>query len=161
MLFAVCIYRYVITLDLRSKYDVLGHYFRFAVQILANPRKYDITLLCIPQLYCMQAFNFECHQRSLKALWFLHNHATFVSIYVGGSAVCLLFYVFSVFGIACTKVTFFSFVGLRYSWENFKVWRTGKKKKNWTWTKVVQNCRLYFHQTCRSGWRCISAQKIN
>ena len=56
-IFAVCTYRYVITLDLRSKYDMLGHYFRFAVRILANPWKYDITLLCIPQLYCMQIFN--------------------------------------------------------------------------------------------------------
>ena len=34
---AVCIYRYVITLDLRSKYDVDGHYSKFAARILANP----------------------------------------------------------------------------------------------------------------------------
>ena len=34
---AVCIYRYVITLGLHSKYDVDGHYFVFAVRILANP----------------------------------------------------------------------------------------------------------------------------
>ena len=60
---AVCIYRYVITMGLRSKYDVDGHYSRFAARILANPPQYDITLLCyIAQLYCMQRFNFliEC-----------------------------------------------------------------------------------------------------
>ena len=33
---AVCIYRCGITLALRSKYDVDGHYFIFALQILAN-----------------------------------------------------------------------------------------------------------------------------
>ena len=32
----VCTYRYVITLDLCSKYDMLGHYFRFMAQILSN-----------------------------------------------------------------------------------------------------------------------------
>ena len=32
----VCTYNYVITLDLCSKYDVLGHYFRFVAQILNN-----------------------------------------------------------------------------------------------------------------------------
>ena len=31
---AVCIYRYVITLALRSKYDVEEHYFRVTAQIL-------------------------------------------------------------------------------------------------------------------------------
>ena len=31
------IYHYVITLGLRSKYDVLGHYFISAAQILAYP----------------------------------------------------------------------------------------------------------------------------
>ena len=55
---AVCIYRYVITLGLRSKYDVGGHYCRFTPRILANPPQYDVTLLCyISQLYCMQTFN--------------------------------------------------------------------------------------------------------
>ena len=34
---AVCIYRYVITFGLHGKYDVDGHYFRFAARILANP----------------------------------------------------------------------------------------------------------------------------
>ena len=59
IIFAVCIYRYVITLGLRSKYDVDGHYCRFAPQILGNPPQYDVTLLCyISQLYCMQTFNF-------------------------------------------------------------------------------------------------------
>ena len=33
-LVAVCIYCYVITLGLRSKYDVAGHYSRFALRIL-------------------------------------------------------------------------------------------------------------------------------
>ena len=33
----VCIYLYVITLDLRSKYNVDGHYSKFAARILANP----------------------------------------------------------------------------------------------------------------------------
>ena len=52
-------YRYVITLGLRSKYDMDGHYCRFAGQILANPPQYDVTLLCyISQLYCMQTFNY-------------------------------------------------------------------------------------------------------
>ena len=37
IIIAVCIYCFVITLGLRSKYDVLGHYFRFAARILANP----------------------------------------------------------------------------------------------------------------------------
>ena len=32
----VCTYCYVITLDLCSKYDMLGHYFRFTAQILSN-----------------------------------------------------------------------------------------------------------------------------
>ena len=32
----VCTYCYVITLDLCTKYDMLGHYFRFAAQILSN-----------------------------------------------------------------------------------------------------------------------------
>ena len=50
--------RYVITLDLLGKYDVVGHYSRFAARILANLPQYDVTLLCyMPQLYCMQAFN--------------------------------------------------------------------------------------------------------
>ena len=44
-------------MGLRSKYDVDGHYSRFAARILANPQ-YDVTLLCyIAQLYCMQRFN--------------------------------------------------------------------------------------------------------
>ena len=56
---AVCIYRYVITLGLWSKYDVVGHYSRFVVRILANLLQYDVTLLYfMPQLYCMQTFNF-------------------------------------------------------------------------------------------------------
>ena len=50
-LIAVCIYRYVITLGLWSKYDVHGHYFRFTVQILVNPCGYILfspisTFLC-------------------------------------------------------------------------------------------------------------------
>ena len=45
-LIAVCIYRHVITFELCVKYDVDGHYSRFAARILANPRQYDITLLC-------------------------------------------------------------------------------------------------------------------
>ena len=57
MYIAVCVYRYVITMGLCSKYDVDGQYSRFAAQILANPQ-YDVTLLCyISQLYCMQTFN--------------------------------------------------------------------------------------------------------
>ena len=36
---AVYIDSYVITLGLRAKYDIHGHYFRFAVRILANPQK--------------------------------------------------------------------------------------------------------------------------
>ena len=56
---AVCIHRHVITMGLSSKYDVDGHYSRFAAQILANPPQYDVTLLCyIAQLYCMQRFNY-------------------------------------------------------------------------------------------------------
>ena len=55
-------YRYVITMGLRSKYDMDGHYSRFAVRILANPPQYDVTLLCyIAQLYCMQRFNLLFH----------------------------------------------------------------------------------------------------
>ena len=57
-LIVVCIYRYVITLGLHSKYNVDGHYCRFVVRILANPPQYDVMLLCyILQLYCMQTFN--------------------------------------------------------------------------------------------------------
>ena len=36
-LIAECVYRYVITMELCRKYDVVGHYFRFAVRFLANP----------------------------------------------------------------------------------------------------------------------------
>ena len=36
---AVYIDSYVITLGLWAKYDIDGHYFRFTVQILANPWK--------------------------------------------------------------------------------------------------------------------------
>ena len=57
-LIAVCMYRYVITKGLRSKYDVDGHYSRFMARILVNSPQYKVTLLCyISQLYCMQTFN--------------------------------------------------------------------------------------------------------
>ena len=39
---AVCIYRYVITFGLRSKYDVLGHYFRFMI-VLPSINKFNMT----------------------------------------------------------------------------------------------------------------------
>ena len=56
---AVCIYRYVITFGLRSKYDVLGHYFIYDSAAIYQQVQYDVTLLCyIAQLYCMQRFNF-------------------------------------------------------------------------------------------------------
>ena len=38
-IFAVYIDSYVITLGLWAKYDIDGHYFRFAARILANPQK--------------------------------------------------------------------------------------------------------------------------
>ena len=38
-LIAVYIDSYVITLGLWAKYDIDGHYFRFAAQILVNPQK--------------------------------------------------------------------------------------------------------------------------
>ena len=59
---AVCKYHNVITLDLRSKYDMGGHYSRFTAQILAHPLQHDIMLLCILQLYCMQTFNYSFGQ---------------------------------------------------------------------------------------------------
>ena len=48
MLIVVWISRYVITLGLSNKYDVVDHYSRFTAQILANPWNYtlyDMTLL--------------------------------------------------------------------------------------------------------------------
>ena len=39
---AVCIYRYVITFGLRSKYDVLGHYFIFMI-VLPSINKFNMT----------------------------------------------------------------------------------------------------------------------
>ena len=39
---AVCIYRYVITFGLRSKYDVFGHYFRFMI-VLPSINKFNMT----------------------------------------------------------------------------------------------------------------------
>ena len=55
---AVCTYRYVITVGLCGNYDAV-YYSRFAARILANPRQYNVTLLCYPmlQLYCLQTFN--------------------------------------------------------------------------------------------------------
>ena len=47
---AVCRYRYVITLGLWSKYNVVDHYSSFAARILANPwdyALYDVTLLLL------------------------------------------------------------------------------------------------------------------
>ena len=43
-LIVVCVYCYVITLGLSDKYDMDGHYFRFAVQILAKPWDYVLYL---------------------------------------------------------------------------------------------------------------------
>ena len=42
VLIAVCIYRYVITFGLRSKYDVLGHYFIFMI-VLPSINKFNMT----------------------------------------------------------------------------------------------------------------------
>ena len=39
---AVCIYRYVITFGLRSKYDMLGHYFRFMI-VLPSINEFHMT----------------------------------------------------------------------------------------------------------------------
>ena len=39
---AVCIYRFVITFGLRSKYDVLGHYFIFMI-VLPSINKFNMT----------------------------------------------------------------------------------------------------------------------
>ena len=44
-IFAVCTYRYVISLGLWSKYDVHDHYFRFIARILANPLDYILFSL--------------------------------------------------------------------------------------------------------------------
>ena len=56
-LIAVCIYRYVITLRLWSKYDV-GHYSRFALRILEITSCMTSHYCCyVPPLYCMQPFN--------------------------------------------------------------------------------------------------------
>ena len=41
LLIAVCIYRYVITFGLRSKYDVLGHYFIFMI-VLSSINKFNM-----------------------------------------------------------------------------------------------------------------------
>ena len=41
-LIAVCIYRYVITFGLCSKYDVLGHYFIFMI-VLPSINKFNMT----------------------------------------------------------------------------------------------------------------------
>ena len=59
-LIAVCINRHVMIMVLWSIYDVDGHYFIFAAQILANLVMHMTSWLLhyIPQLYFMQPFNF-------------------------------------------------------------------------------------------------------
>ena len=53
-----CMYRYVITMGLRSKYDMDGDYFRFAVRILEIMPCMTSHYCCyVPLLYCMQLFN--------------------------------------------------------------------------------------------------------
>ena len=66
---AVCIYRYVITLGLRSKYDVDGHYFRFAARILANPPQYDATLLCYICIVCKHLITVFSGGSTYKSFW--------------------------------------------------------------------------------------------
>ena len=45
-------YRCVITLALRSKYDVEGHYFIFAVRMLANPCDYVLLDIVYYDVVC-------------------------------------------------------------------------------------------------------------
>ena len=59
---AVCIYRYVITLRLRSKYNVVDHFSRFAARILEITLKMTSHLLLLrTAVVCNHLFYF-CHK---------------------------------------------------------------------------------------------------